>query len=328
MEKKIKVSCPMDCSDLCRFVVTVQNNRIIHLKGDKNHPVTKGLVCKKGRSLVQRMIHPQRIRHPLIRTENGFIKASYETIFDIISEKLMSIKHAFGTRAILNYTSDGYGGVKNRIQSIFFNCFGGVTQPRGSLCWGAGIAAQQYDFGSPKGHFPEDVLNADIVLVWGRNPKFTSLHLYTLLKQAQKNGSRIVVIDPVETATAKAFDAYIRIRPSTDGALALAMANTIIENNLHDKEFIEKHVLGFNRFKAYASLFTLKRAEEITGISAKSIETMALDYARAKTASIYVGFGMQRYHNGGNSVRCIDAIAAITGKIGKKGCGVNYAARS
>jgi anaerobic selenocysteine-containing dehydrogenase len=328
MKQQVNVSCPMDCFDLCRFSVTIENNRIIKLKGDKHHPVTKGFVCKKGKDLVQRLYHPDRIRHPLIRNKNGFVRASYEEVFDIIAQKLISIKEEFGTKAIVNYTSDGYGGIKNRIQSIFFNCLGGVSQPVGSLCWGAGIAAQTYDFGSPKGHFPDDVLNSDTILVWGRNPKYTSIHLYALLKQAQKSGSRILVIDPVKTATARAFDDYIRIKPSTDGALALAMANVIIEHNLHDKKFIEKYILGFNRFRAYASRFDLKRAEQITGIRAEIIKDMALQYARSKTASIYIGLGIQRYHNGGNSVRCIDALGAITGKIGKKGCGVNYAAKS
>ena len=328
MKKRVNVSCPMDCPDLCRFVVTIENGQIIKLTGDPHHPVTKGFVCKKGKALVKRMSHPDRIKYPLMRKDGRFVKISYEKAFDIIADNLVSVKDKFGTKAILNYTSDGYAGLKNRIQSIFFNCFGGVTQPRGSLCWGAGIAAQEYDFGSAKGHFPDDVLNADTILVWGRNPKYTSPHLYTLLKQAQKKSSRIIVIDPVKTATAKAFDEYIRIKPSTDGALALAMANTIIENNLHDRRFIEKYVLGFKRFRAYAEKFTLKRAEEITGISADIISDMAVHYAKSKTASIYVGFGMQRYQNGGNNIRCIDALAAVTGKIGEKGCGVNYAAKS
>lgn len=318
----------MDCSDLCRFMVTIEDNRIIKLEGDTLHPITKGFTCSKGKDLVQRLYHPERILHPLIKKEGCFTKISWSQVLDIISKNLISIKKEYGTSAILNYTSDGYGGMKNRIQTLFFNCFGGVTQPEGSLCWGAGIAAQKYDFGNSKGHFPDDVLNARTILVWGRNPKETSIHLYTLLKQAHKNGSRIVVIDPVKTATAKAFDDYIRIKPSTDAALALAMANVIIENNFHDKGFIEKHVLGFKRFKAHAASFTLKKVSDITGISEKIIQDLALQYAGEKFASIYIGFGMQRYHNGGNAVRSIDALAAITGKIGKKGCGVNYAAKS
>ncbi|MEN8210251.1 MAG: molybdopterin-dependent oxidoreductase [Thermodesulfobacteriota bacterium] len=333
MEKQFKASCPMDCPDLCRFIVTVDGHRVVKLEGDPDHPVTKGFICKKGRALLSRMYHPERLTHPLIkknRTKKGhnFVKASYDEIFEIIKEQLLSIKKEYGTKAILNYSGDGYGGIKNGIQNIFFNCFGGVTQPEGSLCWGAGLAAQKYDFGSPKGHFPDDVLNAQTILIWGRNPKYTSIHLYQLLKQAQKKGSHVIVIDPVKTATAKSFDEYVRINPSTDGALALAMANIIIENSLHDKKFIENHVKGFKRFKKKAASFTPAKAQKITGINKETIKTIALQYAKSETASIYIGFGMQRYHNGGNTIRCIDALGAITGKIGKKGCGVNYAAKS
>ncbi len=328
MKKLFKASCPMDCTDLCRFIVSVENNKIVKLEGDPEHPVTKGFICKKGRALVKRLYQPDRIKHPLIKKGNDFVKTSYDEVFDIIAQNLTAIKKEYGTKAILNYTCDGYGGIKNRIQNIFFNCLGGVTQPEGSLCWSAGIAAQQYDFGSAKGHFPDDILNAQTILVWGRNPKYTSIHLYKLLKQAQKKGSHIIVIDPVQTQTAKSFDEYIRINPSTDGALALAMATIIIEHNLHDKKFIENHVKGFKRFKQYAASFTLAKAQKITGINKETIKKIALEYAKSKTASIYIGFGMQRYHNGGNTIRCIDALGAITGNIGKKGCGVNYAAKS
>ena len=328
MKTEVKVSCPMDCFDLCRFVATVENNRVIHLQGDKEHPLTKGLICKKGKSLVQRLYHPERLLYPLVRQKNGFIRASYEAVFDRIAENLTAIKNTYGPTAIFNYNGDGYGGLKGRIQTLFFNCFGGATGVKGSLCWGAGMAAQKYDFGEVKGHFPDDVLHADTILVWGRNPRETGIHFFSYLKQAEKKGSRVIVIDPVKTGTAGAFDSYIRVKPSTDGALALAMARVIIENNLHDKAFIESHVFGFEAFRSYAASFSLEYAETVTGISSKIIENLALTYARSKTASIYIGYGLQRYQNGGNTVRCIDALAAITGKIGKKGCGVNYAAKS
>ncbi|MFO7751370.1 MAG: molybdopterin-dependent oxidoreductase, partial [Desulfobacteraceae bacterium] len=174
----------------------------------------------------------------------------------------------------------------------------------------------------------DDVLNAKTVLVWGRNPKFTNLHLYNLLLQAKESGSRIIVIDPLETATAKAFGRHVRPRPSTDGALALAMANWIIENNLHHRRFVEKHVVGFNRFRKYASAFPLSRAKEITGIPRDTIAWLARQYAQAAPGCIYIGYGVQRYCNGGSTVRCIDALGAITGNIGRKGGGVNYAAKS
>ena len=328
MGKKRISSCPMDCTDLCRFIVSVEDNKIVKIEGDPDHPVAKGFICKKGRDLVTRLYHPQRIRYPLIKKGHDFVKISYDEVFEIITKQLLSIKEKYGTKAILNYTSSGYGGIKNKIQNIFFNCFGGVTQPAGSLCWGAGLAAQKYDFGGSRGHHPDDILNAQTILIWGKNPKYTSPHLYQLLKKAGKNGSHIIVIDPVQTDTAKSFNEYVRIKPATDGALALSMANTIIGNDLYDKNFITHHVKGFKRFKNYAALFTPVKVQNITGINKETIKKIALQYAKSKTASIYIGFGLQRYMNGGSTIRCIDALGTVTGKIGEKGCGVNYAAKA
>lgn len=328
MPEKYTVSCPMDCFDLCRFIVTVQDNKIIHIKGDPDHPLTRGLICSKGKKLMNRQVHPHRLLFPLIKENNQFVRASYDQVFDLVAEKLTTIKRDHGNTAILNYTSDGYGGLKNRIQSIFFNTFGGDSRFSGSLCWSAGIAANRYDFGEARGHDPLDVLNSKLVIIWGRNPRDTSIHLQSLLVKARKNGTRVVVIDPIKTATAKHFDQHIQPAPSTDGALALAMAHVLIRENLVDHAFIENHVKGFARFSAHVQKFTPEYAASITGVSADEIWNLAMDYARSEAASIHIGYGMQRYGNGGNNVRCINALAAICGHIGKKGGGVNYASKS
>ncbi len=141
MQKHVYVSCPMDCFDLCRFRVTVENNRVTALQGDPDHPLTRGVVCRKGKKLLERLTHPERLRHPLIRKGDTFVKISYEQVFDLMAEKLSAIKERYGNTAPFNYTTDGYGGTKNRIKSIFFNSFGGDTRFEGSLCWGAGNAA-------------------------------------------------------------------------------------------------------------------------------------------------------------------------------------------
>jgi anaerobic selenocysteine-containing dehydrogenase len=318
----------MDCFDLCRFRVTVENKKVIGLQGDPDHPLTRGVVCKKGKKLLEQLTHPGRLRNPLMKKGDAFVEISYDRVFDLLAEKLTNIKERYGNTAILNYTSDGYGGCKNRIQSIFLNCFGGDTRFEGSLCWGAGIAAQKYDFGAARGPLPQDVLNSKLVILWGRNPKHTSIHLQSLLVRARKKGTRVIVIDPVKTATARAFDAHIPIAPSTDGALALSMANVLIQENLVDSAFVRDHVKGFERFKAHIARFSPEVAQKITGIDAAVIKALAMDYAAADPAAIYIGYGMQRYENGGNNIRCIDALAAIAGHIGKKGGGVNYASNS
>lgn len=326
--KEVRVSCPMDCPDLCRYIVTVEDGKITGLKGDPEHPVTRGVVCKKGKDLVKRGYHPDRLLSPLMKKNGGFVPVSYDEVLDTLALELPKIKAKHGNRAILNYTSDGYGGLKARIQTIFFNCFGGAVVPRGSLCWGAGIAAQKYDFGSPRGHDPDDLLDSDLIIVWGRNPKITNLHLYTRLKQARQRGARIIVIDPVRSETAKAFNEHIRIRPATDAALALAMASEIIKSGGADTHFIRQHVKGYKRFAAHVSGFDPEKASTVTGIPVKTVQMLARAYSEADKACIYIGFGLQRYRNGGNAVRAIDALGAITGRIGKKGCGINYAARA
>lgn len=328
MTQTIPVSCPMDCFDLCRFSVSLTGNRITGMKGDPDHPLTRGIICAKGRDLPARFRHPDRLRRPLVRKNGRFVPTDYPEILDRVAGELTSVRSKWGPTAVLNYTSDGYGGMKGRIQSIFFNRFGGDTRFSGSLCWGAGIAAQGYDFGAVRGHLPSDVLNAGLVIVWGRNPRVTNLHFYTLLKQARKNGCRVIVVDPVETETAKAFDDFIQVRPGTDAALALGMAHIMVREDLADQTFIRDHVKGFQRFSAYLSGFPPEKAAGITGVDATVIERLARDYAAADPASIWIGYGLQRYTNGGNTVRCIDALAAVSGHIGRSGGGVNYAARS
>lgn len=328
MENVARVSCPLDCFDLCRFLVKIENNRIIDLKGDPDHPLTRGRICKKGKQLASRFTRPDRLVFPMLKTDTGFKRISYDLVFDLVCDKLELIEKTQGPSAVLNYTGGGYGGMKNRIQSIFFNCFGGDTRPGGSLCWGAGMAAQEYDFGSVLGHNPNDILNAKLVILWGRNPKFTNSHLYSMVVRARKKGTKVVVIDPVRTATAKAFDHHIPVAPSTDGAMALAMANVLIRENLVDMDFVRRHVKGFERFAAYVKSFTPESVSKITQVPAHMIENLALEYGQTRPSAIYIGYGMQRYENGGNNVRCIDALAALAGHVGKKGGGVNYAARS
>lgn len=203
MIRKVPVSCPMDCFDLCRFLVTVDGNRIKEIKGDPNHPLTRGAICQKGRNLMTRHHHPDRLTYPLIRRKSGFVRTTYDEVLDRVAQTLTAVHDTVGPVGILNYSGDGYGGTKNRIQSIFFNCLGGDTRFTGSLCWAAGMAAQTFDFGEVRGHLPQDIANSDLVIVWGRNPKATNLHFYTLLKQAENTHTRIVVIDPITSDTVR-----------------------------------------------------------------------------------------------------------------------------
>jgi anaerobic selenocysteine-containing dehydrogenase len=192
---------------------------------------------------------------------------------------------------------------------------------------GAGMAAQRIDFGDVRGHDPEDFLNSRTIIIWGRNPSDTNVHLVPFIKKAKERGAKIVVIDPIKTASADIADYHYQINPSTDGALALGMANFIISGGLVDKGYIEKNVLGFDEFSESVHGYTPEKVQEVTGISAEDIVFLSKLYARNKPSSVIIGYGLQRYKNGGNNVRAIDALGALTGNIGMSGGGVNYANR-
>jgi len=145
------------------------------------------------------------------------------------------------------------------------------------------------------------------------------------LRQAKERGAEIVVIDPRGSATASSLSAQLVMpRPGTDGALALSIAHVLIEENLVDPEFIRRHVKGYPAFKDAVKPWTPEAAEAETGVSAEVIRSLARSYGSAKPACLLVGYGVQRYTNGGETVRAIDALAAITGNIGISGGGVNY----
>lgn len=324
LEKKIRFSCPLDCFDACSMIATINEGKVIKIEGDKDHPFTQGFVCKKGKKHLERLYHPNRILSPKKKYKGKWIDISYEEAIDEISEKLINIKKEYGPKAVLHFYDSGYGGLSKTVDKMFFNYYGGATVHTGSLCWGAGIEAQKLDFGDNKSHAPEDLVNSKTIIIWGRNPADTNIHLMKYLTEAKKNGSYIYLIDPIKTNTAKIASEHISIKPSTDGALALGLANYIINQNLIDEDFIKKHVNGYDEYKEYVKGFTLEHTERITGINKEKIKELAENYSKNKPSSIIIGYGLQRYKNGGNNVRSIDALGALTGNIGIEGGGINY----
>lgn len=325
--KTISHGCTLDCWDCCKFNVIVDNNRVIKIEGDKTHPYTKGIICKKGRKHLERLYHKDRIYTPLFKKGNKWIEIDYDEALEIVSERLRFYIEKYGSNSILHYFESGSGGVLKSIENIFFNFLGGITLTSGSTCWGAGIQAQIFDFGDVKGHSLKDIFNAKNIVLWGRNPANTSIHLFHALKEAKKKGIKIIVIDPIYTDTAKLSDMFIKVNPSTDGALAIAITKIAIEKGYIDLNFIKRYVKGFNEYKDYIEKLDLEFLIKECGVKKEIIEKLAYIYGVEKPTTTYPGYGLQKYHNGGNTIRAIDALAAVTGNIGKKGSGVNYANR-
>ncbi|SNT10189.1 Anaerobic selenocysteine-containing dehydrogenase [Anaerovirgula multivorans] len=323
--KTIKTACPLDCFDVCSIKVTLDNNKIIDVKGDDGDSITKGFICKKGMQLLEKINHPKRLTSPMKKVKGKWIPISWEKAIEEIGDKLMDIKKNYGSTTLIHYAEDGHGGLLKNIDTAFFNAYGGVAVPKGSLCWGAGIKAQTADFGNVLGHDPHDHLNAKTIIIWGRNPAFTNAHLVPFLKEAQKKGTKIVVIDPIKTATASFSDYYYQVRPETDGYLAMAMGKIILEEKSYDEAFVMNHCNGFDDYKNYLNELQLETLIEPTGLMREDVYELTSLYADNKPSSIILGYGLQRYRNGGKNIRLIDALGAITGNIGISGGGVNYA---
>lgn len=322
--KKISHGCTLDCADCCKFNVYVKNDDIIKIEGDKEHPYTKGFICKKGLAHLKRLNHSKRIYKPLIKINDKWKEIEFDEAINIMVKKLSYYKSKFGSKSILYYEQYGNGTVLKSIGEKFFNFYGGVSLSKGGPCWSAGIAAQKLDFGDSRSHSLEDMLNSKNIFVWGKNPANTTIHTMQMIKRAKKKGSKIIVIDPIETATAKLADKYIKIKANGDKALALAMGQIIIKNKLYDEKYIKLYVNGFEEYKSYILSLNIKDLSKECGVEISTIEELVKLYCQ-KYSTILLGFGMQKYKNGGMTIRLIDALGAITGQIGFSGGGVNYA---
>jgi len=303
----------------------VENNQIIRILPYSGNLATPDGPCIKGLSYIERTHSKDRLIHPLIRSSSGnFSIIGINEALDIITNKLRRIREDYGPKSILWYRGSGMSGLTNDIGSSFWKSFGGATTTYGNLCWPAGLEAVRLTMGTVKHNVPWDLENAKTILIWGKNPAETNIQEIRFIANARVKGCKIMVIDPIRTATADKADILYCPVPGTDGALALAIARILIENNLVDHEFIKNHVKGFENFRDSLRI-TVSEAEQITGIPAEEITSLAMLIGNGKPMTILPGYGLQRHQNGGQTIRSILALSILTGNIGKPGAGFNYA---
>ncbi len=318
-----KSACPLNCWDNCGFEIEIKNNKVIKIDGDKNHPITKGKICGRGRMLEARTNSDQRLLYPLKKMDGQFTQISWEQALDEISIKLLEIKNKYGSTSVLHSHDYSNSGLLKNIDKRFFNCYGGVTELTGSICWGAGIEAQRWDFGNAWSHSPDDLLNSRHIVIWGRNVSRTNIHLYENLLTAKKNGAKIIVIDPIYNPTAKIAHSYVCVKPGMDGFLAMGIMKEILRLQLEDQTFIQRHTVGYSDLIELLESVTIEELIEFSGVPRETFTDLAMSYGNGPTSTFF-GLGMQRYANGGNTIRLIDALIAMTGNIGIPGGGANF----
>lgn len=320
--KILHTACNRDCPDACGIVATVESGRVVRIQGDPNHPVTKGFLCHRTSRFLERQYDPDRLTQPLLRRGSAFEPISWEDAMQRIASKMIQIRDESGPAAILHYRCGGSMGIMKHVTDYFFERFGPVTVKSGDVCSGAGDAAQMEDFGEEDSHDLFDLLNSKAILLWGKNPYVSQVHLLPILKKAAKNGTRLVLIDPVYHRTAELCEQYFQPRPGGDIGLAMGVARTLFAGNLHDPQ-AESYCDHFQEFRHLAMSRTLSQWSELAGVEKSEIESLAFAYAERPSA-ILLGWGMQRRTNGCATVRAIDALAAISGNLGVPGGGASF----
>jgi anaerobic selenocysteine-containing dehydrogenase len=323
-ETDIITSCTCDCPDTCSIVARVANGKVLSIRGNPDFEITRGFLCRKSHNFLKRLFSTRRVLFPLRRRGSKWERLSWDEASGLIASRIEAAIREFGPLSVFYYRDAGSIAALKHVNERFFNLLGGGTFASGSLCGGAGIAGQTADFGIRTSHDPSDLLNSRMIIIWGRNPAWTNVHLVPILREARRRGTSIVLIDPVATPTARLCDIQLRPIPGTDGYLALGIAGVLVEEGLVDRDFLSRHTEGYETFLRLAERFPLDAIHDITGVSANDIEELACQYGRSHPAAILGGWGVQRRRNGANIYRLMDALAALTGNVGLPGGGVSH----
>ncbi len=330
----VKAVCPHDCPDTCGMVVSVDAaGRAIELRGDREHPFTRGFLCQKVANYLDRVYHPERLQYPLKRVgrkgEGKFARISWAEAVDTIAARFRDIAASeHGPQAILPYSYAGtmgklmYGSLDRR----FFHRLGASLLDR-TICATAGAAGCDITLGTRAMTDPEAAVNCRYIVNWGSNTSVTNSHFWRIEHEARKRGAKIVTIDPYRSPTAAKSDWWIAIRPGTDAALAMGVMHIIFREGWQDHAFVDQHCVGGPELRERALReFSPEKVSHITGLSVPEIKQFAREYARSQElfggpALIRVNYGLQRHGGGGMAVRTIVCLPALTGDWRHAGAG-------
>lgn len=310
--------CPHDCPDTCSMVYEVEDGKLISVKGNANHPMTRGGLCVKLKDYEKRHYHPDRLLYPLRRTgpkgSKQFERITWDEALDEITTKWKAIIDEYGPHAIMPNSYLGNQGLVHGLNGgdAFFNRMGATVTER-TFCGEGSCTAWLLTVGPTAGVDPESFIHSKYIVIWACNSVSTNIHHWHIVKQAQKAGAKVIVIDSYASKTAKEADWHISPKPGTDGALAMAMINAIIEQGLVDKDYVDNYTVGYDELAERAKDRTPEWAEKITGISAADIRRLAREYATTPPAAIRLGVALERSYGGGQAIRAVSCLPALIG---------------
>ena len=328
-EQWIKTTCPRDCYDGCGIIVHKQNGEITKVKGNRDHPSTRGPLCAKCAVSYNGVWLDEnaRLLYPLKRSGNKgsgqFERISWDDALAEIANRFGEIDREHGADRIYHTHYTGTCSViAGQFPKRFFNHIGATEVDPDTICNAAGHAALSYVFGdSVSGFDPRTSKDSKCILIWGANPAHCGPHVYQ--HWLREHGAKVIVIDPVRTETATSADLHLQVRPGADAALAFSMLHIMKRESLVDENYIKHHVQGYEEVLPSIENCTPEWGQSETGIPTTLIEQAARSYAHGPSL-LWLGQGLQRQPQGGNVFRACAMLPAITGNIGKPGAGFYY----
>jgi anaerobic selenocysteine-containing dehydrogenase len=325
-ELTIETACPLDCPDACSLSVKVENGKLVSIDGSQRNPVTGGYICAKVRKFGDRVYGPDRVLYPGIREgrkgEGRFARVSWDAALDLIVERMQRAKAEFGGASILPYSYGGSNGLltQDNFDARLWRRFGTSRLAR-TLCAAPTGAANMALYGKMPSVTYQDYPEAALIVLWGMNPSASGIHVIPYIREAQRRGAKLVVVDPRETPLARSADLHLAIRPGTDVAVALALHRHLFTTGAADEAFLSKHTRGVEKLRERAEEWTFAKAADLAGVDAAALERFAHMYAEHSPAVIRCGWGLERNRNGGNAAMAVLALPAVAGKFGVRGGG-------
>jgi anaerobic selenocysteine-containing dehydrogenase len=310
--------CPLDCPDTCSVLMDVQGDRILNLSGDPQHPITQGFACVKMARYPQRQHHSDRLLRPQRRIgpkgSGQFQEIGWDEALDLIVAKLQKNRQLYGDTSVLPYCYAGTMGLIERDHPLAFFRAIGASELDQTICAATAGTAWEMNYGPAKVSTPqESIVESKLIVLWGINVLRSNSHLLPWLKQARRGGARIVHIDPYHNETSRFADQHISIEVGTDAALALAIGGEILRAGLQDRDYLSHYASGFDEYRDECLTWTAERAESVCGVPANVIRELAAAIGRERRTFIKVGYGMSRNEGGGNAIRAITLLPALTG---------------
>ena len=310
----IKTDCGL-CINCCGINAYVEDGKLVKVEGMEEHWLNKGELCPKGEQLVDLLYSPARLKYPMKKVNGRFQRISWDDALGEIGSKLQELKDTYGAHTLATWT--GSVGVEHFEIAAFNQRFRGAYGTPNffnaeGICFRTRILSRQITFG----RYPvEEPVNANCIILWGRNPDESYWPVGRQVRERVEAGAKLITIDPRRIPISK-LGIYLQPRPGTDGAIALAMMNVIIEEHLYDKDFVDKYTTGFDRLVEHVKQYTPEKAETISSVPAAEIRRVARIFATTKNACILEGVGhMNQFTNGLQTNRAYSILMSITGNI-------------